>query len=819
MRKYHLKKLNKEPLYNYEPWKITEKEFNIDNNHHNESVFSIGNGYIGIRGTLEEDYTGPGGTSTTGIYVNGVFASECIIYGEEAPKQPQCSQTIVNLADWTIINLYIDGEKFDMLKGQVEDYSRYLDMKQGILNRQLVWESPEGKRVKIDIKRFISATRKHLGLIRYTVEPLNFSGKIKLVSSLEGDVRNKYHLRNPKALTMVNRGFVEDSKEMYLEQIIGSTNISLATVVKNDLSVEQGGKVIDNSKKFLDISIIEGDKLSQDYTVDVETGDKIILTKYLSVYDFCEPEVSLDKEKIKKLSHDKDNNYEHDKFSNLGIHSNQDSYLLENALSTVKEAYKDGYNHILSEQIDFFDRYWQDIDVKIEGDLSLQQAFRYNALQLFQSTGRDGKTNVSAKGLTGEFYEGHYFWDTETYVIPFFLYSKPEIVRSLLLYRYNILDKARENARRVRLDGALFPWRTINGEEASAFFMGSTVQFHINADIAYAIHQYYNATFDQEFIYNYGVEILIETARMWASRGCHIPLLDNKYCFNEVCGPDEYKPGVSNNCYTNYMAKFNLEYASEMIKKMKDEEPEQFNKLAKKLEFDNDELDRWDQLVDDIFLPYNEQLAVHPQDDSFLLKDDIDIDSLDESEFPLVANWHPLTIWRYQVIKQADVILLMFLLGDQFTFEEKKANYDYYEPRTTHDSSLSPSIYSIIAAEVGYYQDAYDYFIQTVRLDLDDFNENTWKGLHLAAMGSSWLSFVHGFAGLRNYQGVLNFSPYLPEDWDSYEFKIWYRNCHLKVHVEKETVSYKLISGQRLILNHQGREIELTMKSPEISVS
>ncbi|MFP4016224.1 MAG: glycosyl hydrolase family 65 protein, partial [Halanaerobiales bacterium] len=280
-----------------------------------------------------------------------------------------------------------------------------------------------------------------------------------------------------------------------------------------------------------------------------------------------------------------------------------------------------------------------------------------------------------------------------------------------------------------------------------------------------------------------------------------------------------YKPGVSNNCYTNYMAQFNLEYASEMVKKMKNAKPDKYDELASRLNLKEEELDKWQQLVEDIFLPYNEEFGIHPQDDSFLLKDEVDIDSLDDSEFPLVMNWHPLTIWRYQVIKQADVILLMFLLGDKFTMEEKKANYDYYEPKTTHDSSLSPSIYSIVAAEIGYYQDAYDYFIQTARLDLDNFNENTWKGLHLAALGSSWLSLVHGFAGMRNYNDLLSFSPYLPDNWESYEFKVKYKGCQFKVHVNKNEIVYSLLSGDSINFLHRERDINLNNESSEIIVS
>ncbi|MFW6022874.1 MAG: glycoside hydrolase family 65 protein [Halanaerobiaceae bacterium] len=793
MRKFHKKKLEKQPLYEYEPWKITEKEFKVENNHKNESIFSIGNGYLGVRGTFEEDYSGPESTTTPGIYINGVYASECILYGEKAPKQPEYSQTIINLADWTKINLYINGEKFDMLTGEIVDYLRFLDMKEGTLNRQIIWKSPEGRKVEIKTRRFISMTSKHLGLIKYQVKPLNFSGEITISSAIQGDVRNKYHLRNPQALSIIERGFSEDKKKVYLKQLVGSTDIMLAIAVINDIKFENKNGERQECRDSLVLSLIEEECLIQEFKKELQEGQSMILTKYVSIYD------SRDATKQK-----------------LDIDGNQD--LLEYALDKIEKYGKKNFDWHLKKHSEYLDAYWQNTDVKIEGDISLQQGFRYNALQLLHSTGRDEHTNVPAKGLTGEHYEGHYFWDTETYVIPFFLYNNPEIARSLLMYRYNILDKARENARRVRLEGALFPWRTINGDEASAFFMGSTVQFHINADIAYAIHQYYHATEDKDFLYNYGVEILIETARMWASRGCYIPFLDDKYCFNEVCGPDEYKPGVSNNAYTNYMAQFNLEYAIEIVEMLSEEEPELYRELAERLNFDRTEILKWRTLVKDIYLPYNEEMGVLPQDDSFLFKDEIDIDALDDTEFPLVSNWHPLTIWRFQVIKQADVILLMFLLGEKFTLEEKKANYDYYEPKTTHDSSLSSSIYSIIAAEIGYYNEAYNYFIQTVRLDLDDFNENTWQGLHIAAMGSAWLSLVQGFAGMRNYNGKLHFLPYLPDEWESYEFKIVFKGNQLKIRVEKEKVYYNLINGSGLKIYHNGLEIEITPEQPDKTI-
>lgn len=751
-------------MYRYEEWMVTEDKFMIENNHHNESIFSLGNGYMGVRGTLEEGYSGPDDTTTPGVYINGVYGSEEIIYGEKTPSLPKKGQTMLNLADWTSINIFVDGERFDMLTGEVSDYKRTLNMQEGTLTRELIWKSNQGKKLKIKIVRFLSLVNKHTGIIVYTVKPLNFTGKVTYISAINGDVQNYHHLRQKKVLKVIDIGF-ENSKG-YLLQKIPSTGILVGMAMENKLELP-----VDTEIKQLSLS--EDKKLLEHFEIKMEKGKEYKLIKYVNLHSSRDLTVDTDVYKLK-----------------------------ESLLTGVSIVVQEGWRKLLRDQRLFLDNYWDDVDVKIEGDPALQQGFRFNAFHLLQSTGRDGKTNVAAKGLTGEFYEGHYFWDTETYIIPFYLYSKPEYAKKLLMYRYNTLDKARANARRMKLDGALYAWRTINGEEASGFFMGSTVQYHIDADIAYAVYLYFTATDDYEFLYNYGAEILVETARMWVSRGSYIPLKGNKFCFNEVCGPDEYKPGVNNNCYTNYMAKFNLEYALKVINMMKREKPDKYRDLINKVGLKDSEIAEWSRAASEIYLPYNEELGIHPQDDSFLYKDPIDIDSIPENEIPLVRNWHPLIIWRYQVIKQADVILLMLLQGDKFTIEQKRANYDYYEPKTTHDSSLSPAIYSIIASEIGYYEDAYNYFMQTARLDLDDYNGNAYQGVHTACMAGSWMALVQGFAGMRNYNGQIYFNPYLPESWRSYEFNIKFKGRKIKVSVDKEGVNYELLEGNEITIFH-----------------
>jgi len=775
MLTYHRLKSEKPPLYDYEPWRITEKEFEVENNHHNETIFSLGNGYMGLRGTLEEDYTGPSDSTTPGFYINGIYEEEEIIYGEFAPKQPQNYQTMINLMDWKTINLYIEDEKFNMLEGKVENYERFLDFKKGLLKRSLVWTSPTGKKINIEVERIISLTHKHIGTIKYEVTPLNFDGKIKIESFLKGDVQNSHHLRDRSPLLIEQKGI--DTQFSYLMVTTKNSDISIGSTIYNKLmGIEE--------KFLLREENIEGKNIKEVYEIDAEQDKTYRLEKYAAFYTSRD---EIEQEEI-----------------------------LAQCYQSAKRAKAMGFDEIKAGQIEYLKDYWHYSDVKIEGDEALQQAFRFNALQILQSTGKDGKTNIAAKGLTGEYYEGHYFWDTETYIIPFFLYSHPEIAKQLLNYRYEILDSARDNAKRMKLKGALYPWRTIDGEEASGNFLGSTVQYHINSDIAFAIKNYVQATEDKDFLYNKGAEILFETARMWLSLGHYEELKEGQFCINEACGPDEYKPAVNNNCYTNYMAKFNLEYAAEVYQELKEKNPDKLNKIKKAINLLTDEFRDWQEAAEKMFLPYNEKLGINPQDDSFLYKEEIDIESIPIDELPLVKNWHPLTIWKYQILKQADVILLMLFMGDKFSLEQKKRNYDYYEPKTTHDSSLSPSIYSIIASEIGYHDDAYDYFKQTARLDLDDYNENAYQGLHTACMGSNWMVLVQGFAGMRTYEGELIFKPYLPKQWDGYEFKIKYRGALLKVHVKEDEIEYNLLEGDSIQFKHKDREIKLDKDNDHI---
>ncbi len=767
MRSFHK---NKKAIYPFDQWNIIENGFNPENNYRNETIFCLGNGYLGMRGNIEEGFIGDV-EGCKGSYINGFYESEKIIYGEYQYAFPLWGQTMLNIMDTQSLEIHIDNERFTMDAGTIQEYTRILHMKEAKVTRSLVWESPLGKKVRILMEKFISFDNSNVIAFKLTLEPLNFNGNIKLTSFINGDVINE-NLRE-KAFVTIDKGVKDDI--MYLLQKTKETKFDIACGMLHKVYLDN--VELDAKPNYT----VEDEMVKVLWNIDGKENQKVTVEKYIYF----------------------DANRKHDKKENL----------LNGTIEGVTEASKHGYVKLLMNHVKFMENFWENTDIVINGDDTLQQGIRYNMLQLLQSVGRDGYTNIGAKGLTGEGYEGHYFWDTETYILPFFLYNNPEIAKSLVMYRYHTLDAARKRARELDHPGALFAWRTIGGEETSAYFEASTAQYHINADVVYALKKYVEATEDIELLMNYGAEVVWETARLWVDRGGFIPLRGNKFCIHEVTGPDEYKPGVDNNCYTNYMAQLHLEYAVEIVDLMKKEAPEKYEALKGKLELKDEEVTFWKKAAENMYLPYNEELGINPQDDSFIYKEPYDIENIPVERLPLVFNWHPLNIWRYQICKQADVLLLMLLQSEKFSLELKKANFDYYEPKTTHDSSLSACIFSVIASEIGYKEYAYNYFMQTVRMDLDDYNNNVHKGLHSACMAGAWLSVVNGFAGMRVYEGKLHFRPYTPEKWQGYAFNTRFKGRKLRIEMSKEQVTYTLLEGEDFTIAHYEEEVTLTKGS------
>lgn len=480
----------------------------------------------------------------------------------------------------------------------------------------------------------------------------------------------------------------------------------------------------------------------------------------------------------------------------------------------VREQFRRGYDALLDEHKQAWLTFWDEVGVEFSGDTAILQGVRFAMFHLNQGAGRDGITNISANCLTGCSYSGWTFWDTEIFMSPMFLYTQPEIARQLLIYRYNTLEKSRERAKQMDDQGALFAWSTINGEECAWIFEAATAQYHINTDIYYAIERYMLVTHDEDFMVNYGAEILFEISKCLAHRGSFIKYKGNRFCINGVCGPDEYSPIVNNNCYTNWLCRKMFYYTLDNAKMLQQKYPKKYEELLTKCGVDNQELALWKRAADNMYIPFSDELQLYLQDDQILDRDPIDVDSIPVEKLPLLNNLHPLNLWRLQVIKQADIVLLIYLCSEDFTPEMKKKIFDFYEPLTIHDSSLSAGIHSIVASEIGYTDEAYGYFRQTARMDLDNINRNTGIGVHSACMGSAWLILTGGFAGMRLYDGKHHFSPFIPEQWSHYAFNLRFDGAKLKVSIDQNKTTYTLLDGACISFYHKEQFVTLTKEDP-----
>ena len=474
-------------------------------------------------------------------------------------------------------------------------------------------------------------------------------------------------------------------------------------------------------------------------------------------------------------------------------------------------AKSEGYEKLKEQQKNYMQDFWKTADVEIKGNEELQQGLHFNLFHIIQSAGRDGKTGMGAKGLSGEGYEGHYFWDTEMYVLPVLIFTEPETARKLLDYRYATLPQARDRARILgHMKGALYPWRTINGEEASTYYPLGTAQYHINADISYALSLYLQVTGDVEYLKEKGAEILIETARVWADVGSFAECKGGKYCICDVTGPDEYNVLVDNNFYTNLMARENLRDAVRAVEYLKEHAQEDLKRLEEKLDFSVKELELWREIIEKMYFPYDEKRQVYPMDDGFMMRKPWDENKIPpEKRAWLYENYHPLFIMRHRMSKQADAILGMYLHNDLFTEEEIRRNYDFYQEVTLHHSSLSTCIFGIVACDIGYLDEAYKYFSQSARMDLDDYHNNFYAGIHAANMAGTWQAIVNGFAGVRCQNGVLKFKPTIPKEWEEYAFRLKFKGALLEVRITKDEAEFTLLEGGEISFTVRGKEVVL----------
>lgn len=746
-----------------EPWSIVETKFNQQNQSFWGSIFALSNGYMGLRGSFEEDdpYMQP--YTTQGMFINSIYSYEDFTDIFQPKGAPKGYHGMLNLFDWTVINLTIEDEVFSMFSGSIHDYRRELDMKNGVVSRSLIWESPKGRKVHLKSTRLISMVQRHNAAICYKVKPINFSGKIILESCVKHWVKNKQFGEHP--VKKIDNGMVGDIS--YFIYNTDVTNFKIGLTIGHSINSTE---VVNTSMNF------DQEEFKAVFSTYVNQGDTINLEKHAAVYSTFET---------------------------------QESNLIAFAEENVRSALHGGFKELYKKQCSFWNSFWKMADIEVKGNHSDQQALRFNIFHMRQSHPEDDRRSISATGMTGVNYGGHVFWDTEMYMIPVFNYTEPELVRPLLMYRYNILDSARERAAQMDGKGALYSWMSINGEETNISWECATAQYHINSDIAYAIWRYYRATNDKEFIFKYGAEILFETTRFLFEKGKFIEFRSNRFCINMVCGPDEYGCSVNNNTYTNMMVQFHFYFAIEIYKLIKNKDIRAFEKLCKKIKFSEYEIQSWQKAADNMYVNFNEQLGIHEQDDSYLYKDPVDMNTIPRNIEP--SPKHPLNKWKLQITKQADVVLLMFVLGNKFDKKVKKKNFDFYEPRTNHGSSLSPSIHSIIASEVGYRDMAYEFFQQTLYLDLKNLRRNTDGGIHLASVGGTWMAVVNGFVGMRDYEDELIFNPYIPEQWDSYRFKLKYRGRLIEIYVDKEKSEFRLLKGDKLEIKVNDQWLKLLL--------
>ncbi|MDE7333243.1 MAG: glycoside hydrolase family 65 protein [Lachnospiraceae bacterium] len=767
----------KEPIYPVEPWTITEQEFKKETNYRNETTFALSNGYLGSRGTFEEGYGFTPEEGLEGNFINGFYESETIRYGEWNYGFPLTSQSLLNLPNMKTTYIFLGDEKLDLFKGKIISYQRKLHMKEGYVSRETVWQSPEGKEVKLYTERFCSMDCKNLMVMKIQITPLNFSGRIQVKSLLEGQVENHTRITNP----LVDYGpfgphldcdeVAAQGMDFYFEGTTKNSKLSMACMGRHEITQGLPVNVTAGTDKAKTLAVIN---------LELEGREKetVVIHKYLAYT------------------------------SSLDMPRGEMKDFLQETLSRARGQ---GAEKLKENQTSYMKSFWEKADIRIEGDDRLQQGIRFNLFHIMQAAGRDGRTGMGAKGLTGEGYEGHYFWDTEMYVLPVFVYTDEKLAKALLDYRYDTLNEARDRARVLGHEkGALYPWRTINGKEASTYFPLGTAQYHINGDIAYAFRLYMDVSGDYEYLEKKGAEVLIETARVYADVGDFAESRGGKYCICAVTGPDEYNAIVDNNFYTNLMARENLKSALWALDTIKEKNPRACEELVNRLKVTDEEILYWKKIIDNMYFPYDEQKKIYPLDDGFLMRKRWDESKIpEEKRHLLYENYHPLFIFRQRMSKQADAILGMLLYSNYFTDEELKRNYDFYQQVTLHHSSLSTCIFGIMASQIGYGEEAYEYFSQSARMDLDDYHNNFYAGIHAANMAGTWQGIVFGFAGLRTNNNRLEFHPSLPQKWKSYTFSVHYQGSVIEVHTQAGRTVYKLINDVPVTIHVDGEAAEL----------
>ncbi len=740
------------------PWKIIEDRFDPELNPNSESLFSIGNGRMGQRANFPEAYSGE---SLQGSYIGGVYYPDKTRVGWWKNGYPEYFAKVLNSVNWIGIDLTIDGDKIDLSKVKIKEFYRELDMKEGILRRRCKFETKKGKTISISTERLYSLQNKdHCALI-YKLE-CDKKVKIKLNTYLDFNISNSDSNYDEDFWT--DRAEENNKKTSWVKATTKKTCFDVCASMLSEVSINESKSL--NYKKRKKTGYV-----SHEYSTSIGKKDQLCLTKYVAI---C-------------------SSFYHSK---KGLH--------KTAIKESKKNQKLGWTQIVDSQIQQWSKHWDNCDVSILGDDSAQQGIRFNIFQLMQTySGEDARLNIGPKGFTGEKYGGSTYWDTEAYCLPFYMSTAPQsVAKNLLIYRHNHLEKAIDNAKLLGFkDGAaLYPMVTMNGEECHNEWEITFEEIHRNGAIAYAIYDYIQYTGDKSYLSEYGIDVLIGIARFWAQR-VNYSKAKRKYVILGVTGPNEYENNVNNNWYTNYIAKWCLEFASENLDSIESQSNDQYNEIVEKLNIKSDERELWRKISARMYEPVNKSRGIYLQQDGFLDKEDLTVEDLSSEDRPINQKWSWDRILRSPYIKQADVLQGLYFFEDHFDEATLENNFDYYEPKTVHESSLSPCVHSILAAKLGKEEKAYEMYLRTARLDLDDYNNDTEDGCHITSMAGTWLSIVKGFAGMRARNGQLSFKPFIPKQWDSYSFNILHKGNKLKIHIDQNQIEIKNYSAQLIHLN------------------
>ena len=760
--------------YPADPWRLVERAYNPAHVEQAETLFALSNGYLGVRGSFDEGE--PAAQPAT--LLNGFYETWPIVYPEAAHGFATTGQTILPVPDGTAIRLFIDEDPVTCETARVLEYERALDMKRGVLERTVVYQLPEGRRLRVHSRRIVSLSQRHLACIRYEVTALGAPARVVISSELvtpQEDDDAELAL-DPRQGRRLGPGTLLPD----VERVDGMQVIRTYRTRSSGLAVATGmGHEIDATSVTDVRTELDHARARVIFEVEASVGVTVGLTKWLA--------------------------YHHG--------ATQSADLADRAALTLHRAVTSGSDATTADHEGEVAAFWERSDVVWEGASAAQQALHFNLFTMMQASMRSQGHGVPAKGLTGTGYEGQYFWDTEAYLLPFLIHTSPEVARSLLMHRVRMLPEARRRAREVGCAGALFPWRTIDGREASAYYVAGTAQYHIDADIAYALNSYVEVTGDTELLFGHGAELLVETARMWAGLGFFSERKNGKFVIHKVTGPDEYSTVVDNNLFTNLMAAENLSIAADAVARLRTESPQDYRRLVDRVGLRDEEERAWRRAAEQIYVPFDAKAHVHLQDENFLEQEPWDFAGTPEDRYPLLLHYHPLVIYRHQVIKQADVVLATVLLPDRFTAEERRRIFEYYDPLTTGDSSLSECIQTIAAVDVGKYRSAEEYLVDAAAIDIADTAGNLRDGVHVASAGGTWMALVYGFARYR-WRGT-RFAPMLPTRANRLRFPLRIRGSVLDVDIEPRRVTYSVRDGSAAIaLRHYDTDVTVEPGSP-----